>query len=71
MVEKIEHAALGLPKDLILQMLKKGVPLKDYAGHAEFVQKHVIPNVAEVIAANNEAILFALKDPGATYDSKY
>jgi len=52
----------GIPKEAILSMLKKNVPEKSYEGYAEFVQTYLIPNIAEVIDANNEAILFALKD---------
>ncbi|OGO24619.1 MAG: hypothetical protein A2Z28_01150 [Chloroflexi bacterium RBG_16_51_9] len=71
MVKTPENASLGLSKEVILQMLKKGVKEHSYEGYAEFVHTYVIPNIAEVIAANNEAILFALKDSGSTYDSKY
>ena len=65
-----EDAVPGLTKGVILQMLKKNVPEKSYEGYAEFVHRHVIPNIAEVIASNNEAIFFALKEHGM-YDSKY
>ena len=43
-------------------MLKKNVPETSYEGYAEFVHKYLIPNIAEVIAANNEVILFNLDD---------
>lgn len=61
----------GLPEEAILQMLKKNVPERSYEGYAEFVHTYLIPNIVEVIATNNEAILFALKDNSSTYDSKY
>jgi len=67
----LEDAKLGLSEEAILRMLKKNVPVKSYEGYAEFVHTYLIPNIVEVIAANNEAILFALKDHGSTYDSKY
>ena len=60
---------IGLPEEVILQMLKKNVPERSYEGYAKFVQTYLIPNIVEVIATNNEAISFALKDEG--YDSKY
>ena len=66
-----EYAMLGLTKEVILKLLKKNVPEKSYEGYAEFIHTYVIPNIAEVIAANNEAILFALKDTGSSYNSKY
>jgi hypothetical protein len=53
---------LGLPEESILSMLKKNVPERSYEGYAELIHKYLIPNIAEVIAANNEAILFGLKD---------
>ena len=61
----------GLPEEVILRMLKKNVPETSYEGYAEFVQTYLIPNIVEVIAANNEAILFALEDDRTSkYDSK-
>ena len=65
-----EDAALGLPEEVISRMLKKNVPVKSYEGYAEFVHQYLIPNIIEVISANNDAILFALKEHG-TYDAKY
>ena len=61
----------GLPEEAILKMLKKNVPVKSYEGYAEFVHTYLIPNIVEVISANNEAILFNLKDESSSYDSKY
>ena len=61
----------GLTDETILKMLKKNVPEHSYEGYAEFVHKYLIPNIVEVIAANNEAILFQLKDESSEYDSKY
>jgi len=66
-----EGASLGLSEEVILKILKKNVPVKSYEGYAEFVHRYLIPNIVEVIAANNEAILFTLKEHGSTYDSKY
>ena len=57
----------GLTDEVILKMLKKNVPERSYEGYAEFVQTYLIPNIAEVIAANNEAILFQL-EPERTKD---
>ncbi len=61
----------GLTDEAILSMLKKNVPDHSYEGYAEFVHTYLIPNIAEVIAANNEAMLFQLKDESSDYDSKY
>jgi len=61
----------GLPEETISTMLKKDVPTHSYEGYAEFIHTHLIPNIIEVIAANNEAILFQLKDESSEYDSKY
>ena len=60
---------LGLPDEAILSMLKKNVPDHSYEGYAEFAHKHLIPNIAEVISANNEAILFNLEKERAEDDS--
>ena len=61
----------GLSDEVILSMLKKNVPVQSYEGYAEFAHNHLIPNIAEVIAANNEAILFALEDDRSSkYDSE-
>ncbi len=61
----------GLTEDAILKMLKKNIPDKSYEGYAEFAYNYLIPNIVEVIAANNEAILFALEDDRTSkYDSK-
>ena len=61
----------GLTEETIITMLKKDVPVKSYEGYAEFAHKYLIPNIAEVIAANNEAILFHLQDESSEYDEKY
>lgn len=61
----------GLSEEVILKMLKKNVPEKSYEGYAEFAHNYLIPNIVEVIAANNEAILFALEDDRSSkYDSE-
>lgn len=65
-----ESASLGLSEGVIAKMLKKDVPERSYEGHAEYVHRYLIPNIIEVISANNEAILFALKEQGV-YDKKY
>jgi hypothetical protein len=56
----------GLPKEAILSMLQKNIPQNipdnGYNQHILFINKYLIPNIAEAIAANNEAILFSLKD---------
>jgi hypothetical protein len=56
----------GLPKEAILKILQKNlsqnVPDNGYNAHITFINKYLIPNIAEAIAANNDAILFSLKD---------
>ena len=59
----------GLSDETILSMLKKNVPVQSYEGYAEFAQTYLIPNIAEVIAANNEAILFNLENERTKDDS--
>ncbi len=60
MVNQPEGSKLGLPKEAMVRMLRKDVPdLGDAL--SEIIEKRLIPNIAEVIAANNEAILFQLK----------
>ncbi len=61
---------LGLSNETILSVLKNKVPDHSYEGYVEFIHTHLTPNIAEVIAANNEVILFAL-DKGSEYDLKY
>jgi len=51
----------GLPEEAILSMLRDKVPVRSYEGYAEFAQEYLIANIAKVMAANNEAILFALE----------
>ena len=65
--DRREVTMFGLTDEVILKMLKKNVPERSYEGYAEFVQTYLIPNIAEVIAANNEAILFQL-EPERTKD---
>ncbi len=60
----------GLTEEAMLKMLKKNVPEKSYEGYAEFVHKYLIPNIVEVIAANNEVILFNLETDRSKDDSK-
>ncbi len=59
----------GLSDETILSMLKKNVPVNSYEGYAEFVQTHLISNIAEVISANNEVILFNLENERTKDDS--
>ena len=62
----------GLTEDAMLKMLMKQVPNKPNSEvYMSFILKWLIPNIVEVIAANNEAILFQLKDESSDYDSKY
>jgi len=62
----------GLPEDAMKQMLMKGMPGKaDSEMYRSEVYNYLIPNIIEVISANNEAILFQLKDESSTYDQKY
>ncbi|MFC1945288.1 hypothetical protein ACFLWF_00875 [Chloroflexota bacterium] len=50
---------IGLPKETILSMLKKELP-SSYTQHGS-IEKQLTDNIAEVISANNEAIMFGLK----------
>ncbi len=60
MVNQPKGSKLGLPKETMIRMLRKDIPdLGDAL--SEIIDKRLIPNIAEVIAANNEAILFQLK----------
>ena len=51
----------GLTEETMVKMLNKNVPERSYSGEIEFVSKYLIPNIIEVISANNEAILFNLE----------
>jgi len=61
----------GLTEETMLQMLNKRVPQSQSEVDYGFIRNYLIPNIVEVIAANNEAILFQLKDESSEYDSKY
>lgn len=63
---------LGLPEDAMKRMLMKGLPGNPNSEvyHSE-IQRYLIPNIVELISANNEAILFQLKDESSEYDQKY
>ena len=61
----------GLSEEAILKMLKRNLPDRSMDLCTEIIHDYLIPNIVEVIAANNEAILFTLQDSGSTYDSKY
>jgi len=63
-------AMFGLTEETMLRMLKKNVPETSYEGYAEFVHTYLIPNIVEVIAANNEVILFNLETDRTKEDSK-
>ena len=62
----------GLTEDAMLKILmedvRKNRNSEVYMGD---ILETLIPNIVEVIAANNEAILFQLKDESSEYDSKY
>ena len=61
----------GLTEDAILAILEKDIPNQPKNEIAQFVRKKLLPNIVEAIAANNEAILFQLKEESSEYDSKY
>ncbi|MFC1872848.1 hypothetical protein ACFLYV_03935 [Chloroflexota bacterium] len=50
---------IGLPEEAIISMLKKGLPSSYYQFGS--IDKQLMDNIAEVISANNEAIMFGLK----------
>ena len=63
---------LGLPEEAMTQMLMKGLKMKaDSEMYRSEVYNILIPNIVELISANNEAILFQLKDESSEYDQKY
>ena len=63
---------LGLTEDAMKRMLMEGMPGKaDSEMYRSEVYDYLIPNIVELISANNEAILFQLKDESSTYDQKY
>ncbi|MFC2122649.1 hypothetical protein ACFLRP_03080 [Bacteroidota bacterium] len=59
----------GLSEKVLFQMLTKDIPVKSYEGYAEFIHTHLIPNIVEVIAANNEVILSHLEQERINDDS--
>lgn len=64
---------LGLTEDAMLNMLRKNVQFRNSSYHEgeDFIYKTLIPNIVEVIAANNEAILFNLEDDRTSkYEAK-
>jgi len=61
-----DEVIFGLSEESILKILTKDVPVRSYEGYAEFIHRYLIPNIAELIAANNDAILFCLKDERPT-----
>ncbi len=62
----------GLTEETMSQMLIKRLPNNPNSEvYMQHILEYLIPNIVEVIAANNEAILFQLKDESSEYDSKY
>ncbi len=62
----------GLTEETMAKMLMAKVPNNPNSEvYMSTLLNTLIPNIVEVIAANNEAILFQLKDESSTYDSKY
>ena len=62
----------GLPEEAMQRMLLKGVPDSPNSEvYMSFIRDYLIPNIIEVISANNDAILFNLKDESSSYNSKY
>ena len=59
----------GLTEETMTKMLNKNVPERSYSGEIEFVSRYLIPNIIEVISANNEAILFNLETERTKEDS--
>ena len=64
----------GLTEDAMLRMLNKNVHQHSQSEvDMGFIRNYLIPNIVEVIAANNEALLFHLEkdrtsdDSGKTY----
>jgi len=53
----------GLTEETMTKMLMAKVSNNPNSEvYMSFILNHLIPNIVEVIAANNEAILFALED---------
>ncbi len=50
---------LGPPEETMVLMLQRDTAIDAYGGS---VEAQLLRNVAEMMAANNEAILFALKE---------
>jgi len=62
----------GLTEDAMVKILNKNVNQnRNSEVYMQTILEHLIPNIVELIAANNEAILFQLKDESSDYDSKY
>ena len=63
---------LGLTEDAMKRMLMKDLTMTaDSEMYRSEVYNYLIPNIIELITANNEAILFQLKDESSEYDQKY
>ena len=62
----------GLSEDAMEKMLLKGLRgnLNSEVYQSE-IQGILIPNIVELISANNEAILFQMKNESSEYDQKY
>ena len=52
---------IGLTKEEMLRMLKRNVPDRPKDEIGQYIHKYLIPSIAEVISANNDAILFNLE----------
>jgi len=62
----------GLTEETMTKMLMAKVQNNPNSEvYMSFILNQLIPNIVEVITANNEAILFHLKDESSEYDSKY
>jgi hypothetical protein len=63
---------LGLSEEAMKRMLMENLTRRaDSEMYRSEVYDILIPNIVELISANNEAILFQLKDESSTYDQKY
>ncbi|MFC2040315.1 hypothetical protein ACFLTW_03995 [Chloroflexota bacterium] len=53
---------IGLPEEALTSILKKNISPNTYDEFHYLINKFLIPNIVEAISANNEAIMFGLKD---------
>ena len=62
----------GLPEEAMKQILMNDLTMRaDSEMYRSEVYNYLIPNIVELISANNEAILFQLKGESSEYDQKY